>query len=390
MDEEREVKNNDETSVIYDSEMTSDKFFAAILANLITARLFFEYVLSKRLLRRLDLSTLEHLQPRLVAPDGKEHIGDFFFKAKYRTRRGKDCGGAVFVIVLEHKFEDELYVSIQLLRYTANLLGVMRANRNLFADQNGRLPTPYPIVFSQDWQRRKTYFLRDVLSWIPGLRKTVPNFWYQHFRISEKKLESIRECEPLLGFFLYLERLARKKVCEPNEEREQLADFVYRCSTRAGNDPRMQDGTAACSKYLRYIRTFRPDTPSDEDVLTKIEERTGTPMNFLNSGDQTEFLATVFPTAYKRYCDIYDAKAKECDIAMRERDALVRSCRKRLLYDLTSKYNVDPSDDVCQKIASVSDCQTLDRIQDVLWNEEQSYAEIRREIEEIIANVPSV
>ena len=167
---EQETKIDDKTSVKYDSEMTSDKFFAAILSNPVTARLFFEFILPKRLLRRLNLATLECMHPRLVAPDGREHIGDFFFKVKFKTRRGRDVGSAIFVIVLEHKFEDELLVSIQLLRYTANLLGVMSADRALFADENGKLPTPYPIVFSQEWQNRKTYYLRDVLNWVPGLR----------------------------------------------------------------------------------------------------------------------------------------------------------------------------------------------------------------------------
>ncbi len=435
--EEREVKNDDKTSVKYDSEMTSDKFFAAILSNLLTARLFFEFILPKRLLRRLDMATLDYLQPRLVAPDGKEHIGDFFFKVKFRARRGREFGSAIFVIVLEHKFEDELYVSIQLLRYTANLLGVMRANRKFFADENGLLPTPYSIVFSQEWQNRKTYFLRDVLRWVPGLRKTVPNFWYQHFRISEKKLEAIRECEPLLGLFLYLERLARKTTCEPKEERKEIAGFTYRCLTQVEKDPRIQDGTVACAKYLQYIRTFRPETPTTKDVLTEIEENTGMPMNFSSAFSLDEFTATVLPTFYESYRAAYDAAvserdtfarkydvvvnerdtfarkydavaserdavaserdavaserdavASERDAVANERDALARMFRKQLLNCLTSTYKIAPSDEIYQKVASVNDSQTLERIQRACWNEDRDAAEIRKEIERIVADVP--
>ncbi len=257
--------------------MTNDKYFADVVANVINARLFFRIVLPPQILDQLDMSTLRTMRARDVGADGIEKIGDVFFVVDMKERPGLVCRRAAFVIATEHKTKDEKYVPIQLLGYVSALLDVMSSDPETFADENGLLPTPYVVVFSQDArQKKQPAQLNDVLWTLPGLEGTVPNFEYQTVYASEIPLDVIRECEPAMRTFLYLMQIANKK--HTDEEDAELAATFRRILEESPSDERLRQCACASINYFLHIQPKRPGMLTLPELRKEIEKQKGKPM----------------------------------------------------------------------------------------------------------------
>ncbi len=137
-----------------DEELNHDQYYYDIVSNETSAKIFFSKFLNPTALEQIDLSTLRVMPTRDVEPNGAETIGDVFFAVDMKDRPGKEGRRAVFVIVSEHKLKDDPYVAIQLLSYVAAVLKRMSKEKDKYADADGRLPAPFPILFSQDRVRR--------------------------------------------------------------------------------------------------------------------------------------------------------------------------------------------------------------------------------------------
>jgi len=122
-------------------EMTHDKFAYVVWSNPFVAKLFMERYLAPEILREIDVDSLELIPTRHTSKKGRDSIGDIYYKFRFKSgKRG------VFVVVVEHKARYARFVSIQILRYEADVLDYMSQNLKLFADENGLLPTPCSIL----------------------------------------------------------------------------------------------------------------------------------------------------------------------------------------------------------------------------------------------------
>ncbi len=293
--------------------MTHDKFFTIMLIDKLTAQLLFKYTLDPDLLVQLDLSTLEIKRTRMLDAEGKECVGDLFFTVKFVDKKARKGRRAVFALIVEHKSDEGFYISIQLLGYVWAWLDYMKDHKEEYADEEGRLPVPYALVFSQDWRESSPKYLNDVTFCAPGCENTVPNFWYRCVRVRDLPFEEIRRCEPLLQGFLYLERLAKNKSVSQEQELDELAQiFGDLCAMQL--DARIRRGIVACFNYLAALKKFRPQTTTLGQLINKIEKREGKPMD-------VSFLEEAFPTQLKVYVADYQKKAEEkYDLVVEERN----------------------------------------------------------------------
>ncbi len=259
-------------------KMTNDKYFIDVVAmNKATAELFFQMFLPPSVLESLDLSTLRTMNSRNVDADGIEKIGDVFFVVDMKDRGGQTSRRAAFVIVTEHKTKDEKRIAIQLLGYVSALLDVMASNSEVYADENGLLPTPYVLVFSQDEQpKRQPVRLRDVLWTLPGLEGTIPNFDYQTVYVNEIPLDVIRRCEPAMRTFLYLTQIANKK--HTSDEDAELASVFRQILEESPSDERLRQCARASLNYFVRLRQHRPGMLTLDGLRKEIEKQKGEPM----------------------------------------------------------------------------------------------------------------
>ncbi len=257
--------------------MTNDKYFAVIVANEVTARLFFLMFLPLFILEQLDLATLKTMFTRDVDANGVESVGDIYFVVDVKNRVGKTRERAVFAIATEHKTDDDPFVSIQLLKYSSALLNRMRKNKDFFADENGRLPTPYVVVFSQDERpKERPVKLGDVLWTLEGLEGTVPNFDYQTIYASQISLDVIKKCEPVMRMFLHLTQIANKK--HTREEDVELAETFRQILEAPVDDERAKQCAIASMNYYKRLQQRRPGMPTLHELRKEIEKQKGEPM----------------------------------------------------------------------------------------------------------------
>jgi len=275
-DARKSNKRKKKSASLYDA-MTNDRYFAVIVANEVTARLFFLMFLPLFVLEQLDLSTLKTMFTRDVDANGIESVGDIFFVVDVKDRAGKTRRRTVFVIAVEHKTEDDEYVSIQLLRYSSALLSRMNKNREFFADENGILPTPYVVVFSQDENpKEQPALLGDILWALDGLERTVPNFDYQTIYATQISLDAIRKCEPVMRTFLYLTQIANKE--HTTEEDAELAETFRQILEAPVTDERAKQCAIASMRYFLQLQKRRPGILTFPELKKEMERRKGEPM----------------------------------------------------------------------------------------------------------------
>ncbi len=257
--------------------MTNDNFFADFVANKSNAQTWFQTFLPENVLEQIDLSTLRVIHTQDVDANGVKKVGDMYFVVDMKDRLGKARRRAVFVIAAEHKTKDEKRVAIQLLGYVSALLDRMNAEPESFEDENGLLPTPYVVVFSQDPRpKEQPARLSDILWTIPGLEGTVPNFDYQTIYASEIPIDVIRNCEPALRAFLYLTQIANKK--HSSEEDAELAATLRQLLDAPPSDERLRQCAYACLNYFLHLRKRRPGMPTLPELRKEMEKQKGEPM----------------------------------------------------------------------------------------------------------------
>ncbi len=275
----RKTKKNKKTkksASLYDA-MTNDKYFAVIVANEVTARLFFLMFLPLFILEQLDLTSLKTMFTRDVDANGVESVGDIFFAVDVKNRAGKTRRRAVFVVATEHKTKDDPFVSIQLLKYSSALLNRMRKNKEFFADENGRLPTPYVVVFSQDERpKEQSVELGDILWTLEGLEGTVPNFEYQTIYANQISLDVIKKCEPVMRMFLHLTQIANKE--HTSEEDVELAETFRQILESPVDDERARQCAIASMNYYLRLQQRRPGMPTLPELKKEIERQKGESM----------------------------------------------------------------------------------------------------------------
>jgi len=268
----------------FGEKMTHDKFFMRFLVDRLSARVFLETTLKRSVLRELDLDTLQIKRTRMIDVDGRECVGDLFYTVELKRKKGRRGRRAVFALILEHKSDDYVYVSIQLLGYVWAWLDYMKERRDEFADEDGNLPTPYAMVFSQEWKGKapeRIPYLHRILFWLPKMRKTVPTFWFQFVRASDIPISRIKRCEPLMRAFFYLQAFARKKKGN-GSELDEIADCFENLWKIKNPDERIIAGVQACMNYLTEIKPTQPLAPTVRQVYNRVRERQGMKMDALS------------------------------------------------------------------------------------------------------------
>jgi len=275
-------KNDDPNAIAQEDDslredMTNDKYFSDFVANRINAQTLFQMCLPEQVLEQLDLSTLRTVHARDVGADGVEKIGDMYFIVDMKERVGKVRRRAVFVIAAEHKTKDEKRVPIQLLGYVSALLDRMDADPEFYEDEDGLLPTPYVVVFSQDERpKEQPVRLSDILWTMPGLEGTVPNFDYQVIYVDQIPLDVVRKCEPAMRTFLYLTQIANKK--HTSEEDAELAATFRQILEESPSDERIRQCAYASLNYFIHLQKRRPGMPTLPELRREIEKQKGEPM----------------------------------------------------------------------------------------------------------------
>ncbi len=317
---------------------THDNYFAKMMSDEKTARLFFELFLPRKILRQIDLESLRAMPTKYVDERGNFRVGDMFYSIETKRRKGKKSRRAVFMLILEHKSDHERYVAIQLLDYIAGMLRFMSANPEEYQDENGFLPAPYAMVFSQakkPWKR--VPYLRRILWTIRGFKRTIPNFIFPVVEASEIPLERIKKLEPVARVFLYMERLAKREYEKgENQELIELFSDLFKASNR---DERLRQAFYASIAYLRYLQKGRPHTMSMQELQNGIFGQDGY--------DEYAILEEVFPNALERKYE----QGRVNNIY----DVILRNYRYR--------YAVPLSESLEEKIETVSYYPALEEIQ---------------------------
>ncbi len=328
------------------ASFTHDNYFAKMMEDEKTARLFFEVFLPPKALRQLDLETLRAVPTKLVDESGEFCVGDMFFTVEMKRRKGKKSPRAVFMLVLEHKSEHETFVSIQLLNYVARLLNFMRANSGTFLDEKGLLPAPFAIVFSQDkrpW--RRVPYLERVLWTLRGFRSYLPRLKFFVVEASEIPLEKIRKLEPVTRLFLYLERLAKREY-EKGENQELIELFSDLINAPNPNE-RLRQGFSASLRYLKYLQKGRPQ------MITTRE---------LQNGIYGQDVESDYDVIEEFFSDAFEFKGKQ----------KFEQGRTSTIYDVVlknyrRKYGVELPEALVEKINAVGYYPALEEIQCEVW-----------------------
>ncbi len=178
-------------------EMTHDQFVHIIWSNLFVARLFIERYLAPEVLSEIDLDSLELAPTRNTTKKGRDSVGDVYYKFRFKSgKRG------VLVVVVEHKARYARFVAIQILRYEVDVLEYMSQNFKQFADDDGRLPTPYSILLCP----KRCPQLEELTSRCEGIEYG-PRTRFQTINFNEIDLESTSD-EPFLQIAMGLSRFA--------------------------------------------------------------------------------------------------------------------------------------------------------------------------------------
>ncbi len=384
----------------FGEKMTHDKFFARILVDRLSARLFLETTLKRRVLRELDLDTLQVKRTRMLDVDGRECVGDLFYTVELKRKRGRRGRRAVFALILEHKADDYVYVSIQLLGYVWAWLDYMKERPEEFADANGKLPTPYALVFSQDWNAtKKVPFLHRILYWLPKMRRTVPTFWFQHIRASELPIERIKRSEPLMRAFFQLEALARKRKSS-GSELDEIADCFGNLWKIKNPDERISAGVQACMNYLSEIKATQPFAPTVRQVYERVRERQGVKMDVLSQFTEW-FPDVIAPVLAQR--DEAEARYQESEAGRleeragrleeragrlaseAERVAERQSFRQRIFKKFQMEYQREISDSLREKLERIDSLYALTNLYEALWKAE-NLERFERLVDEEIEN----
>ncbi len=345
---------------------THDNYFAKMMADEKTARLFFELFLPKRILRSIDLESLRAAPTKFVDEKGAFCVGDMIYTVDMKRRKGKKTRRAVFVLVLEHKSEHEKYVSIQLLKYIAGVLDFMRADPEKYQDENGLLPSPYPIVFSQSkrsWKR--VPYLNRILWAIKGLGSYMVRFKFQVIEASEISLEKIKKLEPVMRVFLYMERLAKREY--EKGENQELIDLFSDIILATTPDERLRQAVLASFGYLKYLQKGRPQMITVQELQDEIYEQ----------NDESDYAAfqEFFPDLCDRKYEEGLEKGLEKGRVLNIYDMILKYYRHR--------YNVDVPETLSTRINAISYYPALEEIQYAAWSA-NSPSEFERGVDAVI------
>ncbi len=170
-------------------------------------------------MRLIDLDTLELAPTRSATRKGRASFGDVFYKFRFKSgKRG------VLVVLIEHKSTYDRFVAFQILRYEAGLFDQMEADFEKFADEEGRLPVPYPILLCQ----KSCPQFDDLTSRCEGLDYGLRTR-FQEINVGKLDLDALLD-EPLLYAALGLVRYAGYRD-EDKEERQNEILPLFRSLT---------------------------------------------------------------------------------------------------------------------------------------------------------------
>jgi len=142
-----------------------DAFFKKMMGQVRIAKMILRTILPAKILKLIDLETLQEINTNFVSEELKEVFSDVIYIVKLKN--GKN---AFITFLLEHKSFPDIFSSVQVLYYLAS--GYYKQYK-----ENRKLQIIIPIVFYHGKQKWEFVNLEDIFEEVPEeLKKYIPSF----------------------------------------------------------------------------------------------------------------------------------------------------------------------------------------------------------------------
>ena len=177
-----------------------DAFFKKMMGQINIAKMILRTILPAKILRFIDLETLQEVNTNFVSEELKEVFSDVIYIVKLKN--GKN---AFITFLLEHKSFPDIFSSVQILYYLAT--GYYKQYK-----ENRKLQIIIPIIFYHGKQKWEFVSLEDIFKEVPEeLKKYIPSFdtlFVDLANFSDEQLEALENS--LIAAVLLLQKYALK------------------------------------------------------------------------------------------------------------------------------------------------------------------------------------
>jgi len=185
-----------------------DKLFRENYGDLDNARSLISNAMPERVLKLMDLSTLEICKDSFIEEDLSDYYSDMLYRVKFKDgKKFKDGNAGSVYVLFEHKSYYDKYVHLQLLEY---MIKIWRLHIKQNKKKSAGLPIVIPLLIChgrRKWPEGTVQFTSLLTGPVEELSGYIPDFGfelYDLFRFSDDQIKGTIMNRVVMLLFKYV------------------------------------------------------------------------------------------------------------------------------------------------------------------------------------------